>query len=247
MIARQMRPGVTLIQTLVSLSLGLVATSVALPAVMKLRAAADVAKCADNLRLLGTGIRDYAAAHNDLLPKNNTNTPTPKGSYITRVLPYTGPESIAQNYHWDLDWSHPDNAKFVETRLPMAQCPATPNPERWIEGDNGRKFKAAPSDYVAIGQLTNALKMAGVFPADADLTSVMPGGTTARSRTSRMERPTPCSWSKLPTSQTVGKPGNSCRRTAWAATTEPERGPRPMETRREATPGTARTFRDRAR
>ena len=81
----------------------------------------------------------------------------------------------------------------MNTRLPILQCPGAPNADRWISGtrleaNGGAKFRAAPSDYVAVPGLTNALVPA-VFPESFDRTGVMPTAVPRSWRTSRTVLP----------------------------------------------------------
>ncbi len=179
------RAGVTAVELSVGLVLAAGVTGVFAPVVLKLRATAARAGCAENLRRMGAAIHQHADAHAGLLPQNNPDeSPAARGSHVTRVLPYLGYEQAVRGYRWDLDWAHPANAATVQTRLPVLHCPSAPDPDRWIAGTRsenvgGAQFKAAPSDYVAIPTLTGALVPA-VFPEDFDRVSVMPSAAPRR-------------------------------------------------------------------
>lgn len=174
------------IDLLAVLVLALLGGGIAIPAVRKARTADARATCADNLRRMGAAIHQYATDNGGLLPQNNPDdSPAEtRGSHVTRVLPYLGFESVARSYRWDVDWAHPDNSGAVKTRLPFLHCPVAPRPERTMSGVRpddvgGAKFTAAPSDYVAVTGLTNALVPA-VFSADFDRSGVMPTGAPRR-------------------------------------------------------------------
>ncbi|MCZ2340407.1 MAG: DUF1559 domain-containing protein [Bacteroidales bacterium] len=176
----QKQPGLALIELLVVTGIFALLLGLFLPAVLKAREAAAQTSCADRLRQMGTAIHQFAATHDGLLPANPPDdAPTEhRGSHVTRVLPYLGYEKLARAYHAALDWAHPDNAAVIKTDLPVLHCPSAPDPQRLITGirpeeQGGTKFTAAPSDYVAVTGITNALVPA-LFPETFDRRGVIP-------------------------------------------------------------------------
>src|SRR5262249_28651718 len=116
--ARGQRPGFTLIELLVVIAIIAVLISLLMPAVQKLRQAANRTQCANTLKQLALACHNY---HDSLgsLPRNGSEnylldshnrgpqeqgtgccgTAAPRWSWIARVLPYLEQD----NLHWQGD------------------------------------------------------------------------------------------------------------------------------------------------
>lgn len=169
------RPGLTRPELLVIFGMVFLLVGFAIPAVGKARAVSDRDACKNNLKQLGQAALKYADMHNGQLPGAGGGGRQGGGSFILRVLPYTDyskvSEALAKS---DKPWYDPENAEIVAKHLPIAQCPATPKPDRLIEGSiAGNDFKAAPTDYTAAPQITVAIR--DIFPPDYDLTTPLSG------------------------------------------------------------------------
>ncbi|VTR92388.1 Uncharacterized protein OS=Planctomyces limnophilus (strain ATCC 43296 / DSM 3776 / IFAM 1008 / 290) GN=Plim_0027 PE=4 SV=1: SBP_bac_10 [Gemmata massiliana] len=176
------RRGATAIELLVLGTLATFAIGLTVPAIQKARAASARTKCADNLRLLGTGSREYAAANDDMLPRNSG--PTPAGSWNTQILPFIGEKELAQKYTDGRDWwdaGENGNRTVAQGRVAAFVCPAAPNPDRWVltrDPDNESKsFRAAPTDYVGA---------AGAYYENNDQKNLHPGAMHTRTVTRRL-------------------------------------------------------------
>lgn len=134
----------------VGLALAAGAVGFVAPAALKARAADGRAGCADHLRRIGAAAQKYAAANDDVLPRNSG--PTPAGSWNTQLLPFLGEAKLAERYAHGRDWTDADNRAVAATRVPVFVCPAAPHADRWVltqtPDETGEPFRAAPTDYV---------------------------------------------------------------------------------------------------
>jgi prepilin-type processing-associated H-X9-DG protein len=174
--------GFALVELLVTASLAAVAIGLLLPGIQNLRAAAARVKCADNLRLIGTGAKSYADAHDGSLPRDSVGTP--RSSWNTEILPFIGEENLAKRYTPGKDWwdaGANGNREVAQTRIATFLCPEAPSPERWVltqDPDNPAKsFKAAPTDYVG---------SAGAYFQNNDQNNLYPGAMHHRKITRRI-------------------------------------------------------------
>jgi prepilin-type processing-associated H-X9-DG protein len=176
------RPAFALADLLAATALVVVATGLLLPAVQQARAAADRVKCADNLRLIGTGARGFADANDGGLPRDNVNTP--HASWNAEILAHIGEEKLAGRYVAGRDWweAGPNgNRDVAQARVAAFVCPATPSPDRWVltqdPDDLTKSFRAAPTDYVG---------SAGAYYQNNDQDNLFPGAMHHRKITRRI-------------------------------------------------------------
>src|SRR6202171_1628133 len=91
----------TLIELLVVIAIIAILVSLLLPAVQKVREAANRAKCQSNLKNLGTATHNYASTYQDQLPPITTATNSvPPGQYSGglhfTILPYIEQNALFQ-------------------------------------------------------------------------------------------------------------------------------------------------------
>ena len=164
------RGGFTLIELLVVIAIIAILMALLLPAIQKVRAAADRIRCANNLHQIGVALHNY---HGDrgALPPGNVNGPFPYGGVFTNVrhgwavflLPYIEEDNLAKKYRWDLDWRHPTNAPVRESFVKTFMCPSSEGYriDSWTSG--GFSYKAACGDYGVINGVSSALATAGLI------------------------------------------------------------------------------------
>jgi prepilin-type N-terminal cleavage/methylation domain-containing protein/prepilin-type processing-associated H-X9-DG protein len=147
---RACRPAFTLIELLVVIAIIGVLIALLLPAVQKVREAANRMSCTNNLKQLGLAAHNYATAHGQLPPGYLGTFPLPNkplGSpgandnawvgVIPFLLPFLEQEAIHRQLvvNWDLTvgssaaltpawWTNTDNWTLAQTRIPNLVCPS---------------------------------------------------------------------------------------------------------------------------
>jgi prepilin-type N-terminal cleavage/methylation domain-containing protein len=135
-----MRRGFTLIELLVVIAIIAILMALLLPAVQKVREAANKMLCASNLRQIGIACHNY---HNDYgrLPPGFLG-PVPRATgfswngqhvgMLAILLPYMEQDNLRKNLVFGEDlktmtaqwWTVPQNWTYSQTRLKMFQCPS---------------------------------------------------------------------------------------------------------------------------
>jgi prepilin-type N-terminal cleavage/methylation domain-containing protein/prepilin-type processing-associated H-X9-DG protein len=175
------RQGFTLIELLVVIAIIAVLLGLLLPAVQKVREAANRMNCVSNLKNLALAAHNYHEACNSF-PPGAVGPLTPAfPQYLklkhhglgTYLLPYLEQSALASRYHRDGSWFDPPNQPVVTTQLRVWQCPsaqanrvqdgslstiAPPTPDSF----NGT---AACGDYAGMGVVDAGLVRAGTIDA----------------------------------------------------------------------------------
>lgn len=129
----------TLIELLVVLAIIATLMALLLPAVQKVRAAADRMRCGNNLRQIGIGLHNY---HNDYRRLPPGDALPHRASVLAHILPYLELDNTAKMIDWNFNLNtHPNNAAARAQRIRLFLCPA--------DSSQGVVVGAGPSNYLA--------------------------------------------------------------------------------------------------
>jgi prepilin-type N-terminal cleavage/methylation domain-containing protein len=123
------RRGFTLVELLVVIAIIGVLVSLLLPAVQFAREAARRTQCGNNLRQLGIAAHTFHDTHKKLPSSIRPAglTPLPRVAGLTFLLPFLEHSDIYDHYDQTLNWFDPVNVPYTSTKVPVFQCPSSPD------------------------------------------------------------------------------------------------------------------------
>jgi prepilin-type N-terminal cleavage/methylation domain-containing protein len=143
------RSAFTLIELLVVIAIIAILIGLLLPAVQKIREAANRMKCSNNLKQIGLGLHNHHDAMGEFPPALDTillpNGTTKVHSWCPRILPFVEQDNLFRQYRFDLNWDEGANdaaAGPIKQKVPIFLCPSAPQSGR--QGTN-----RACTDYAA--------------------------------------------------------------------------------------------------
>jgi prepilin-type N-terminal cleavage/methylation domain-containing protein len=116
--------GFTLIELPVVIAIISVLIGLLLPAVQKVREAANRLSFMNNLKQIGLAAQNYENAWHGLPPRGHTEPPY--RGWGPALLPYLEQDNLAQLYHYDINFYDPANGAAISVPLKVYTCPAAP-------------------------------------------------------------------------------------------------------------------------
>jgi prepilin-type N-terminal cleavage/methylation domain-containing protein len=115
------RSGFTLIELLVVIAIIAILIGLLLPAVQKVREAANRATCSNNLKQIGTAIHNYASSNSDMLPpmldRSPNGTPAYWQPFWFSLFPYVEQDNLVRRANGTDAWGNGNNSSVIKTML----------------------------------------------------------------------------------------------------------------------------------
>jgi prepilin-type N-terminal cleavage/methylation domain-containing protein/prepilin-type processing-associated H-X9-DG protein len=173
------RRGFTLVELLVVLAIIAVLLGLLLPAVQRVREAANRMKCANNLKQLGLALHGFADDHDGRFPPVKVSGPVPQvGVYGPTnhgmgvfLLPFIEQQPLYEKYRWELNGGDPGNQAVAAHPLKIFQCPSAPAQDRTMSITGG---KGACGDYAPTERVAPALASPGRYQGVLEQNVLMP-------------------------------------------------------------------------
>ena len=122
------RPAMTLIELLVVIATIAILIGLLLPAVQKVREAANRLRCANNLKQLALALDLYHDTHGSYPPAYFTDDQgRPTHSWRAMILTELGRPDLAAAYRWDEPWDGPNNRQLHSAGIHILRCPSDTN------------------------------------------------------------------------------------------------------------------------
>jgi prepilin-type N-terminal cleavage/methylation domain-containing protein len=168
---RSTHRGFTLIELLVVIAIIAILIGMLIPAVQKVREAAQRLQCQNNLKQLGLAEHSYHDAYLKFTCSWDYEQPAPptrptavSHAWGVYLLPYIEQGNLYNQYNFNALANSASNSTVIQTRLPIFICPSSPNngriysfpvPANVLPGIPAGTLTASASDYTAITGVRN--------------------------------------------------------------------------------------------
>jgi prepilin-type N-terminal cleavage/methylation domain-containing protein len=171
------RQGFTLVELLVVIAIIAVLIGLLLPAVQKVREAANRMACANNLKQLGLALHSFHDQH-QRFPPGQVRGPLREAGITNAVnhgwgpfiLPFIEQQPLYNQYRWEVSAGDALNLPVVSTQLKIFQCPSAEPNRVYTAGPSG---KGACGDYAPTWYVDSTLADSSLIDCPASYQGVL--------------------------------------------------------------------------
>lgn len=150
--------GFTLVELLVVIAIIITLMAILLPAIQRVREAANLMRCGSHLRQVGVALHNYHTANDYFPPGYNTAFDAdgeeigPGWGWAAYLLPYIEQDNLYKTINFNSAIGAPVNSLVRTQKIKIYLCPSDGEVEVIVvrDGSGMVLFEAGPSNYVAV-------------------------------------------------------------------------------------------------
>jgi len=150
------RSGFTLIELLVVIAIIAVLIGLLVPAVQKVREAANRMSCTNNMKQFGLALHNYANSNNNSFPASRVLGPAGQNkwrSWTPVALAYVEQDNVGKLWNNAVKWDAEPNLTTARTVFKVFKCPSAPDSRKPSVISSRQLGNLGPGDYGSVNAI----------------------------------------------------------------------------------------------